>query len=198
MVTQATSTRDANGRFLPGCAPGPGRPKRDREAAWQEAFGNALPPDELAAVIAAMLTRAKSGSVSAARLLLEHAVGRPAIKITFDDRGEYAPRVAGLTPDQALTRQLELIQRRITEVRSREELIRNGQQGPVPPMPVEATANGHATTIDDDECDPTEKIIRGCIGHGMAPEAIAAIHGVSEKYIARIQAGMRQENCNGV
>jgi hypothetical protein len=70
-----------NGRFAPGnqLAKGraPGRPSRPVEERLFEQFKKGIKVDDIDAVTAAMLGRAKEGDVKAARLIFEYLFGQP-------------------------------------------------------------------------------------------------------------------------
>jgi hypothetical protein len=69
--------RDAGGRFLKGCPGGPGNPFVRQIALLKSALYEALTAEEIAAVVQAMLEKARGGDVAAARLILGYAVGKP-------------------------------------------------------------------------------------------------------------------------
>jgi len=76
-TTTPDTGRDARGRFQPGNPGGPGNPFSRRVAALRQALLNAVTPEDLQGIVAAMLERAKQGDVAAARLVLAYAVGKP-------------------------------------------------------------------------------------------------------------------------
>lgn len=85
--------RDASGRFAPGNPGGPGalaheRTKRAREL--RQALHDAVTPEDMAAVARALIDKAKSGDVAAARELLDRIIGRaiPAKTTDCDSGGE--------------------------------------------------------------------------------------------------------------
>lgn len=68
--------RDQLGRFVPGCAPGPGRPEgstdlRTIARRWAESKGTTLEA-ELAQVIEATMAQAQDGDLRAAMLVFRH------------------------------------------------------------------------------------------------------------------------------
>ncbi len=71
------SYRDNRGRFLPGCAGGPGNPHSRQIGRLKAALHEALSEDAIAAVALAMLQKAKDGDVAAAKLVLAYAIGKP-------------------------------------------------------------------------------------------------------------------------
>jgi hypothetical protein len=79
------SERDDLGRFRPGWKGGPGNP--DARNAWElrrrlnAAMDETCPKDELKAVLAAMVVKAKAGDVQAAKLILDKAEGSVLIRI---------------------------------------------------------------------------------------------------------------------
>ena len=68
--------RDERGRFLPGNPGGPGRPPNTRE--HRAAMVQAVTPKDIAAIMQALVDRAKAGDVQAAKIVLERFFGRPA------------------------------------------------------------------------------------------------------------------------
>ena len=85
--------RDASGRFAPGNPGGPGaiaheRTKRAREL--RQALYAAVTSEDLAAIARALIDKAKSGDVAAARELLDRIIGRaiPAKTTDGDSGGE--------------------------------------------------------------------------------------------------------------
>jgi hypothetical protein len=70
----AKAKRGADGRFLKGTPAGPGRPCRETEQAYYNAFTLACSPQDLAAVVASMVGLAKAGDINAAKLVMGHAL----------------------------------------------------------------------------------------------------------------------------
>lgn len=73
------TTRDERGRLVAG-APSLnplGRPRRNPEVRLRSVFEETLTRDELREIVRAHIGRAKAGSVSSARLILEYAIGKP-------------------------------------------------------------------------------------------------------------------------
>lgn len=73
--------RDAAGRFIAGNRAGRGNPHARRVARLRSALLQEVGPDDLRAVIRAMLDAAKGGDVAAAGLLLQHTLGRPMVAV---------------------------------------------------------------------------------------------------------------------
>ena len=71
------SGRDARGRFTKGNPGGPGNPYTRQVARLRQALLEALEPEALREVVAALVRAARQGDVPAAKLLLAYAVGRP-------------------------------------------------------------------------------------------------------------------------
>jgi hypothetical protein len=69
--------RDAQGRFVPGNAGGPGNPFARRTAELRREFLAEATGEDLRAVCRALLERAKGGDVAAAKLALGYLVGKP-------------------------------------------------------------------------------------------------------------------------
>lgn len=78
-------SRDANGRFTPGNAGGPGNPFARQVAALRRALVETLTPDDMREITFALTLRAKGGNVSAAKLLFQYALGKP-LASTHPDR----------------------------------------------------------------------------------------------------------------
>lgn len=77
--------RDAHGRFLPGCKPGPGNPYANRVAKLREAGWKSVKPSEIKHVFRKLLLLALQGDVSAARLLLDRLLG-PCVEADLIER----------------------------------------------------------------------------------------------------------------
>lgn len=80
--------RDARGRFAKGNRIARGNPSLRRQHALQQAVREACDEGDLVAVMAGLLDAARKGDHIAARLLLEHAVGRPREAEPLLDLGE--------------------------------------------------------------------------------------------------------------
>jgi hypothetical protein len=116
--TGQTTGRDTTGRFASGNRFGTAR---RRTASYQAAFDAACTPEALREVVAAMLDRAKRGSVSAARLIVEHCLGKPTVRVELgDDFGE-SFRVAGVDPQTHQQEILARIERGLAALRASRE-----------------------------------------------------------------------------
>ena len=73
----AQDQRDAQGRFKVGNGGGPGNPFARQVAALRKALLAAVTPDDIAAILQALLDQAKKGNVQAAKLVLSYTVGKP-------------------------------------------------------------------------------------------------------------------------
>ncbi len=69
--------RDEQGRFIHGNQVARGNPYAKRVAQLRSAMMDAVTAGDVRAVIARMIELAKGGDVAAAKLVLEHACGRP-------------------------------------------------------------------------------------------------------------------------
>jgi len=69
--------RDAQGRFLKGNPGGPGNPLGQHVARLRKALLEAVTPEDMKEVAAALLAAAKLGDVAAAKELLLRCLGRP-------------------------------------------------------------------------------------------------------------------------
>jgi len=74
---EKTARRDAQGRFLPGTAGGPGNPMAQHVNRLRRALLEAVTEEDMRAVVAALLAQAKGGDVAAAKELLLRCLGRP-------------------------------------------------------------------------------------------------------------------------
>lgn len=75
MDTQTNDGRDGAGRFIAGCTPGPGRPRRAVELDYLAALGDALTLDDWAAIVKRAVADAKNGSGQAREWVSRHALG---------------------------------------------------------------------------------------------------------------------------
>lgn len=127
--------RDAKGRF--GSGNQFGRLRRSTDAAdYMRAFRQAVSPEALGDVVDAMIDRAKRGNVSAARLLIEHCIGKPIATFNMLTDDEY--RVAGETPLEHHERLQQYIAKRVVELRAAK--VRNE-------TPKESSSNGQRYTL---------------------------------------------------
>ncbi len=91
--------RDAHGRFGKGNAGGPGNPFARQVAALRCALLNALTPQDIAAVVQALLRHAQDGNVAAAKLLLAYGLGRPAAAVDPDTLDQHEWELYRRAPD---------------------------------------------------------------------------------------------------
>jgi len=77
----ADSNHDARGRFTRGNRGGPGNPFAHRVADLRAAFLDALTPEDMRAVALALLLKARSGDLTAAKLLLQYSLGKPVANV---------------------------------------------------------------------------------------------------------------------
>jgi hypothetical protein len=73
----STNGRTISGQFASGNKGGPGNPHARRVARLRSALLRAVTPDDLTAVVNALLTQAKAGDVQAAKELLQRLLGPP-------------------------------------------------------------------------------------------------------------------------
>lgn len=84
--------RDGGGRFLPGHAGGPGRPRGGGVRELRRALLVCITQETIGRLVAALLERAEAGDAKAAALLLSYAVGKPeggADLLALERREEY-------------------------------------------------------------------------------------------------------------
>jgi len=76
--------RDGRGRFAPGNAGGPGNPFAGRVARLRSLLLDAISEDELRAIVEAVAKKAKGGDLTAAKMVLDYCVGKPAAAVDVD------------------------------------------------------------------------------------------------------------------
>lgn len=76
----ALTGRDAKGKFLPGCAPGPGSNVMRRRKSLAAAAAQALDHGDIESVLLGLLKQAQAGDVPAAQLVLSYAIGKPKVQ----------------------------------------------------------------------------------------------------------------------
>lgn len=69
--------RTPGGRFAPGNRGGPGNPHAATVAKLRAAILAAVTPEDIGAIIRALVHRAKGGDMAAIRELLDRAIGKP-------------------------------------------------------------------------------------------------------------------------
>ena len=69
--------RLANGRFIPGCKPGPGNPFADKVAKYRSALTRAVTPAQFLRIARKMAELAEAGDTDAAKIVLDRLLGRP-------------------------------------------------------------------------------------------------------------------------
>lgn len=79
--TGSNGARTANGRFSAGNKFGKGNPLARQQASIRAMIVEAVTEEDLRAIVAAMVDRAKQGDMVAARELLNRLAGRPAASI---------------------------------------------------------------------------------------------------------------------
>ncbi|MFK7883618.1 MAG: hypothetical protein AB8F26_05475 [Phycisphaerales bacterium] len=77
MMTADTNGRATNGRFAKGNAGGPGNPLGGKVARLRAAILAAVTPEDIDAIVRAMVQRAKGGDMAATKELLYRAIGKP-------------------------------------------------------------------------------------------------------------------------
>jgi hypothetical protein len=78
------SGRDARGRFTTNNPGGPGNPYARRVAALRTALLDNVRPEDIAAIVKALIERACEGDVAAAKLVLAYGLGKPAPAVNPD------------------------------------------------------------------------------------------------------------------
>lgn len=75
------SGRDGSGRFVKGCAPGPGNPLGPMVSKLRAALVKAVTPEDVRAIARGLIREARAGNCEAARILFSHTLGKP---VEFD------------------------------------------------------------------------------------------------------------------
>lgn len=69
--------RDARGRFMEGNPGGPGNPHAAQVGRLRSALLDAVTEDDMRQIVAALVEKAKGGSIQAARVLFDRVLGQP-------------------------------------------------------------------------------------------------------------------------
>jgi hypothetical protein len=81
----APSERDRRGRFAKGNKGGPGNLSARRSAALRQAALDGVTPQSVRDILSALVVRAITGDVAAAKVVLAHAIGKPAAAPDCDE-----------------------------------------------------------------------------------------------------------------
>jgi len=100
MNTTNEAGRTPGGRFAPGNRGGPGNPHGATVAKLRAAILAAVTPEDIDAIIRALVHRAKGGDMAAIKELLDRAIGRPtdadvASRIDQLERAAEAMKIGG-------------------------------------------------------------------------------------------------------
>jgi len=109
----AMDGRDERGRFAPGNAGGPGRPRRDTERAYLSMLAEACPLERWRAIVQRAVADAAGGDAKAREWLSTYLLGKPA--------GE-APTLHALAVQEATG--YDPVQEAVATVRGLDELLR--------------------------------------------------------------------------
>lgn len=93
--------RDTRGRFLPGCAGGPGNPRVRQLAAWREALTAAVKPSDVKKIITMLVREAKKGSIPAAVEVLNRIFGKPAQADIIEQLDDLERQIEGLRNERS-------------------------------------------------------------------------------------------------
>ena len=85
--------RDEHGRFVKGCAPGPGNPHVKKTSRWRAALTAAVSEADIRAVTKELVSRARAGERWAIVELLDRTVGREPIEVM--ERIEFLEELLG-------------------------------------------------------------------------------------------------------
>ncbi|MBX3408114.1 MAG: hypothetical protein KF869_15270 [Phycisphaeraceae bacterium] len=94
--------RDGGGRFAPGWRGGPGNPHAAAVGRLRSALLKEVGPDDIRAVIRALVEKAKTGDVPAIRELLDRTLGRSVEADLIERLEELEAQVAAKVPGRAL------------------------------------------------------------------------------------------------
>lgn len=119
-------TRKPNGTFAPGNPGGPGRPRRQTEAAYLVALSEAVTLDDWRAIVATAVIEAKSGDAAARKWLSDYLLGvsPPAAERPTLARA-HAIEAAGTDEVEDEIEELEIYRARVAQHRELERLIAN-------------------------------------------------------------------------
>ena len=81
-LASAGDGRQRNGTFAPGNSIGRGNPHARRVHALKATLLDAVTADDLRSIVGSMVGLAKGGDVAAAKLVLEHTIGKPAATVS--------------------------------------------------------------------------------------------------------------------
>jgi hypothetical protein len=122
MTQGKSSSRDAKGRFVAGCAPGPGRPPAPKERAYLDSFRQTVSLENWQTAVEAILAKAIKGDVRCFETLAKFAMPLPAQRLEWqlaeEREGEF--RVAGATSE-------ELAEEMVREVMATLEKVQEAQ-----------------------------------------------------------------------
>jgi hypothetical protein len=96
--TNGDNGRGPNGRFAKGNPGGPGNPLGGKVAALRATLVDAVTPDDIREVVAALLVQAKEGEIAAVRELFQRLLGPPVELDLIERLDALEARLAGL-PD---------------------------------------------------------------------------------------------------
>jgi hypothetical protein len=96
--------REANGRFAPGNAGGPGNPFARKVAALRSALIDAVTPQDITEIMYLVVFNAKAGSLEWTKFLFQYAVGKPRPAVNPDtlDLDELMLTQASAVPVEAV------------------------------------------------------------------------------------------------
>jgi hypothetical protein len=81
---ESKNGRQADGRFAPGNAGGPGNPYARKVAEYRKALFECVSIEELGRVVAAIKKKALEGDVAAAKLIFQYVLGKPITPVDPD------------------------------------------------------------------------------------------------------------------
>ena len=76
-TTNGQNGRGPGGRFTSGNGGGPGNPFARQCAALRAAFMGAIKPEDMQAIVSALVARARDGDLAAVKLVCTYALGTP-------------------------------------------------------------------------------------------------------------------------
>ena len=87
LLNGGNGDRAANGRFLPGCKPGPGNPLSKKANQLRVAVSKAVTAADVREIAKKMIDLAKGGDIQAAKLVFDRALG-PIVDVDLLERLE--------------------------------------------------------------------------------------------------------------
>ncbi len=123
-VADATTGRTSNGQFAAGNRYGRGRPRREVERAYLEAFVGGCSAKQLEKIVGKLTAKALDGNLDAIKLLLRYAMPQQSLRLQLASHEEEY-RVAGKSPAEGMAAMMQRITAKVQERREYEAQINN-------------------------------------------------------------------------